>query len=1051
MKKILVLGFVLLTLMCLKSSVASELSSQDIDLHFDELYRRTVEKTGSPANSGAQKPEPPNASAGKGEEHETAEEILLAEMSAEAEALGPEHPDAAAAWENIGVVCRILLKDYAKAREYGERALAIRLKLFGEEHADTASLLYSLGVDYSELGDYAKAKEYDERALAVRLKLFGDEDHDTASSLNNLGNDCHKLGDYAKAKEYHERALAIWLKLFGDEDHDTASSLNNLGVDYDKLGDYAKAEEYIKRALAIRLKLFGEKDPDTAWSLNNLGSNYLGLGDYVKAKEYIERALAIRLKLFGENHADTANSLNNLGAAHCRLGSHLKEKEYYERAVAIYRKVLGDDHPVTLSVLNNLGNAYYHFNDYGKAKEYHEEIRSFRHKAGKKDDEDNARTFSSLAVDHRGLGDYAKAKEYDERALAIRLKILGEEHPDAAKSLANLGYDYYKLGDYAKAEEFYERALAVNLKILGGEHPDTAYSFYLLGEFYNSMRQKDAAILYKKMAVNITQKVRTSLTVLDEDLQKSFLQSKEFAYLSLADLLVEEGRIPEAQQVLSMLKEEEFFDYIQRDEKTDPRITTAEYTNLEQKQADRFHEISSQLFAYYQEQAELLKKKGEIPDAKWNSSADGKRLAKVDNALSALTNDLFVFLDRLETELKTGTGREPKLAATSSGYLEYLQKNLKETGDGTVLIHTLVTPEHVWLILTTADGQVHINSPISQKELFAKILDFRESLENPGGKDPRPVAKELYDILIAPISGDLIRNNAQTLMFSLHGPLRYVPMAALHDGTGWLAEKYAVTVFTDAIKEKLANKRNAKIWEAAALGVSEPLRGFSQLPAVSAELEFIVKRKDKKDKDGVISGTIRLNREFTESAFIAALKGGASFVHVATHFSLKPGTAADSFLLLGDGGELTLKRVRDRAFNFEKVDQLTLSACNTGIDFGEGAGREMEGLGVLAQMQGAKSVMATLWSINDASTGVFMPHFYELLQQEGMTKAEALRQTQAEFIDGRIEETEAYAAVIRGEKATKKNIGGTRGESPQYRGYSHPYFWAPFILMGNWQ
>jgi CHAT domain-containing protein len=158
-----------------------------------------------------------------------------------------------------------------------------------------------------------------------------------------------------------------------------------------------------------------------------------------------------------------------------------------------------------------------------------------------------------------------------------------------------------------------------------------------------------------------------------------------------------------------------------------------------------------------------------------------------------------------------------------------------------------------------------------------------------------------------------------------------------------------------------------------------------------------------------------------------ALDEGTPIVHLATHFLFRPGTIADSFLLLGDGNHLTLEEINYGDFKFNNIDQLTLSACDTAMGTDVGAGREVEGLGVLAQKKGAKSVLATLWSIADESTGIFMFRYYSLLQEKGMTKAEALRRVQVEFIEGKL-------------------LGAGSGN----RRYEHPFYWAPFILMGNW-
>jgi CHAT domain-containing protein len=125
---------------------------------------------------------------------------------------------------------------------------------------------------------------------------------------------------------------------------------------------------------------------------------------------------------------------------------------------------------------------------------------------------------------------------------------------------------------------------------------------------------------------------------------------------------------------------------------------------------------------------------------------------------------------------------------------------------------------------------------------------------------------------------------------------------------------------------------------------------------------------------------------------------------------------------LGDGGHLSLAELKTSADLFGGVQLLTLSACNTGM----GDGTEVEGFGALAQRQGARAVIASLWPVADSSTKVLMQKFYRIREASpGKTKLEALREAQLELLHGSIK------------RALK---------SP----YAHPYYWAPFFLMGNW-
>jgi len=891
-----------------------------------------------------------------------------------------------------------------KRYEEAERAVAAFVQIFGEDHETTATAISLLGRTLNDLGNYAKAIEYYERALAIRIRLFGEEHESTATSLNNIGFVYNTIGDYTRAIEYLERSLAIQIKLFGEEHAGTAISLNNLGSVNETLGNYVRAIEYYERSLTARMKLFGEEHADTASTLNNLGSVYRALGDFVKTIEYLERALTVYMKLFGEEHANTAYSLNNLGAVYRALEEYEKARMYLERAVAVRMKVLGEMNHNTAWSINNLGSVYYYLQDYEKARTYH------------------------------------------EHAITIFTRLFGEEHPEVAWSLSSLGKVYHALGDYTRAKESYERALAIELGIFGEEHAYIADSANNLGELYKDMGLSNTAIFYMKKAVNITQSIRTKITELDKDLQKTFIQSKEARYQTLADLLVEQGRIPEAQQVLAMLKEEEFFDFIRRNDQDDPRSTTASYSPREQTQADGFRKISENLFALAKEREQLLQKEKSTPASEWDISKDADRLDEVEAALREANKAFQTFLVNLDKELKADSDAErlAEIAAMNLDSLQGLKRTLSNMGHGAVLLHTIITEERLLLILTTPDIQLSRESPIQRGELFKKIMAFREGLEH--RRNILPAARELYDIIIAPVAEDLKNAGAHTLMISLDGQLRYIPIAALHDGEKWLAEKYAVVVYTEAAKDKLLSKRMTDEWEIAALGVTKAHLKFSALPAVKGELESIVRNDERGNITG-IPGIIRLDEEFTERAFRRVLNVPA--VHVASHFHFEPGTVSNSFLLLGDGKPLTLEDI-NYGFEFGNVEQLTFSACNTAMGTGEGAGREVEGLGVLAQKQGAKSVAATLWAVADKSTGILMARFYTLLQQEGMTKAEALRQTQVEFIEGKLDENSTPLVIAtRGMIASS---GDDEDEVPyvDFPGYTHPYFWAPFILMGNW-
>ena len=204
-----------------------------------------------------------------------------------------------------------------------------------------------------------------------------------------------------------------------------------------------------------------------------------------------------------------------------------------------------------------------------------------------------------------------------------------------------------------------------------------------------------------------------------------------------------------------------------------------------------------------------------------------------------------------------------------------------------------------------------------------------------------------------------------------------------------------------------------------------------------------------------------LDEAFTASAMQAALRQGYSLVHIASHFSFKPGNETDSFLLLGDGSHLTLAQIKSFPNLFRGVDLLTLSACDTATGSSGATGKEVEGFGVLAQRQGAKAVLASLWPVADESTQLLMREFYHQREANpNWTKAEALRQAQLELLTGRGAATKSGAKGAGAKTDRAEIVAGVKPQggvnrppfSPDPKApFSHPAYWAPFILIGNWK
>ncbi|MBP1468882.1 tetratricopeptide repeat protein, partial [Candidatus Chloroploca sp. M-50] len=183
--------------------------------------------------------------------------------------------------------------------------------------------------------------------LAIRERVLGPEHPDTATSLDSLAVLYHAQGQYDAARPLLERALAIRERVLGPEHPDTATSLDSLAVLYHAQGQYDAARPLLERALAIRERVLGPDHPDTATSLNNLALNYYDQNDVQTAERLMGRALAIREARLGPDHPDTQRSRRSLAAIQERLRgtAALPPSDVTALLGAIAAVATGDDAP----------------------------------------------------------------------------------------------------------------------------------------------------------------------------------------------------------------------------------------------------------------------------------------------------------------------------------------------------------------------------------------------------------------------------------------------------------------------------------------------------------------------------------------------------------------------------------------------------------------------------------------------------------------------------------------------------------------------------------
>jgi CHAT domain-containing protein/Tfp pilus assembly protein PilF len=885
--------------------------------------------------------------------------------------------------------------------------------------------LRGAGLCYCALGEKTKALEYYEQMLQL---LASTGTRVEAVTLNDIGNLYFELGEKEKALEHLEQALDLF-SLKGDKSGE-ATARDSIGNVYSYWGEKKKALEYYEQAKLLR----GAPDPVT---LNNIGKVYADLGEKAKALERYGWAFLLH-RAVGESRGE-ALTLNNIGELYSDLADYATALKYLGRAAQL---AVGD-RSVEAAALNNIGKVYFEQGEFAMALDYYQQALQLFVAVGDRSDE--AITVNNIGNAYFELLEPDKALKYCEQALEL-FQAMGDRSGEAA-ALTSIGSVYSYRGMNAKALEFYEQALALARAATdASREADLLRNLMLV---WKGRQQPRLAAYFGKQAINRYQELRAAISSLDKGLQRSFLKSKENTYRELADVLISLGRLPEAQQVLDLLKEEEYFSYVRGDKDDAAGLSgRAAMTPTEARLTAEYAEIADRVTAIGRELEELNRLKEPRPEQR-------ERRDKLNLQLQTATQAFQAFLRRLEKDLGNTVQSGERLSQIASA--EGLQDTLRELGTGTVALYTVVGEKKYSVILVTPNAQVAGEYAISRDELNRKVQDLRSALMNPA-IDPRPLAADLYRIVIGPIEKNLEGAQAVTLMWSLDGTLRYVPMAALYDDRRgqYLVERYRMAVYTPAGASDLKNAARAS-WTGLGFGVSKDVNSpevghFDALRGVPAELYGII--ETGKEKKGVMQGEVYLDEQFTEQKFTDELrKKQYPLIHIASHFSFKPGDGLNSFLLLGDGKPLTLEKINSMPNLFSEVDLLALSACETGVGEKDQEGREVEGFGVLAQRKGAKAVLATLWSVRDESTTRLTVEFYRLRESKpGMNKAEALREAQLSLLGGKgtgvhSEKTERTSQAKSGEANQSQPKFKPDPDAP----YAHPYYWAPFVLIGNWK
>lgn len=943
------------------------------------------------------------------------------------------------------------LNQYPKSLNYYENALAIARKT-GNTRQEKA-IFNDIGSVYRSMSQYPKALEYFEQSLSMSRaqgNIRGERDN-----LANIAMIYSDLSQYPKALDYYEQSLQISRRI-GDEKGE-ATSLRQTGWVYLNLGQNRKALDYYKQALAIDKKIGHIRGEGSA--LNDMGVIYKNAGQYAKALEHYEQALAINRKL-GNSKGESAN-LGNMGTIYGLLGQYHKALDHIEQSLEISRKI-GDLKSQAIA-FGSLGSTYRNLGQYSRALEYYEQSLQVSNKIGDVKTEGTA--ISNIGQLYGLSGKTQEALDSMKKGIAVAEKI-GVPTAWNKMVMANLCLDS---GDIAQAENLIKqidnKSLQGRLALVKQDYPsavslyeaavgsgektgnaDAMFAGYTgLAKAYEGLEDYQNAEKYYEKAMNFVEDMRASLLPSE---RKNFFDVKIGGFVR-----------SEPAKGLTRVR--------MKLNRPDGSIASSEATRA-RAFSDRLVEMSNTGASVVP--IDTLKKEQSLVNglAALKKELAGTNRENQPEKHKALARDAEETQAELTSFIETLWKNNPAYAAVKYPRPVTLKESALKPEECVLIFDVSTEGVGVKLIRNRRISATFFKE-WDQKELENDVRRFREPFETVSFKEfNTDLAEWLYRKLLLRVLDDVPKGTHVIIIPD--GVLALLPFEALitggkptwkraenridyPEGVTFLGDEYPISYYqsitaltltrTVGNREKPQNKllivadpvfemKDNRAQQAPPVKLAESERQFNiQLMRAIEDTNpgtFIFKRLNETgalaqnlarmhgSNCHSVTGMNANKSDFLMSIAPAIEQYGS--VIFATHGVMStdvPGLM-EPFLTLtmvppGVDGFLKMSDILSLRMN---ADIVALTACQTGL------GKDVSGEGVMSmgrafQYAGAKSVLMSLWEVEEKSATTLAENFFKYRKQ-GKTKLESL-------------------------KAARDEIRNA--------GFKHPFFWSAFILVGE--
>ena len=818
-----------------------------------------------------------------------------------------------------------------------------------------------------------------------------------------------------------------------------------LGVAYMFLGDFEKAIESFNEVIKI--------NPDHGPAHQDIGSAYFVIGKLDSAIEHQEIALKLSQK-FSNKEAE-ADSLSSLGILNVWQGKDILSLNYFQRALSIFRELKNLTGEV--NILNSIGNQYTLLGDPSTALEYHKKALAIS------DNMDNnyllVRTLGYMTITSiealEPPENNNEAIKYGKRAIEIADKSELKGGVDIYNAYRGLGYAYWANKDYEKALSLGNKFIEIleGLKRQAGSNSIIKYyeasTFSIMGIAYATLENYQQALEYVQKAIDLFDGVGDidnevkwvsfwRLGVINDKLGNIAKAKDDFLHaIHIIETSRESKQSLESKIKIGVDANKVYSDTIVLLLKTNETVEAFNY--MERAKARTFLDLLGSRFrlqdkGIFEEErrlqfrinylSEKIREVNERPDKK----VSPQMKLSLEKQLNKARTEYTALLEKIKKE-------NPELSTLLTVNPLTLKEVQELLDSDATLLEYFITPDKTLLWIVGKSDLKVIEIEIKDKELKEKVDTFREKIANLQ-PDYKKDADELYELLIKPAKQYI---KTKRIGIVPHSVLHYLPFQALMDENGkFLIEEYEIFYTPSASVLKFVYEKRKEV-KGKVLAFGNPDIGDESLNLPYAEDEV------KKIKNTYPDTALYLKEKATEDK-AKTLSADYNIIHFASHGELNPMNPMFSSIRLAkdkeEDGRLEVNEIFN--LNLKNTSLVTLSACETGLGKLT-QGDELVGLTRGFIYAGTPSIVASLWSVNDQSTSELMSLFYKNLKS--YPKSEALRMAQLEMIRGK-----TGKGIVRGVGGiTISKEGKPEQESTQIVNGSHPYFWAPFILLGDWK